>query len=114
MRTVTYYELNDTERRLLKDYYLPLRHLCTNSEHAEIVARLIEGNHTHHSREQIGMLTMAVSDLYDVVWCQASVSYWKDLGMPEPKGLAEMRNNEALRLYELLESLTHVQVTKAA
>ena len=106
MREVTQYELTDTERQLLKDYYLPLHHLCKDVDRAFQAARLVRGNADNYSREQALTIALAVTDLYDVVWCQASVSYWQDLGMSEPKGLAEMRNNEALRLYELLSSLT--------
>lgn len=106
MRAVTYYEMTDTERRLLTDYYLPLHHLCKDVDRAFQAARLVRGNAEHYSREQAVTIALAVTDLYDVVWCQASVSHWQDLGMPEAKALAEMRNNEALRLYELLSSLT--------
>lgn len=111
MRAVTYYEPSDTERGLLNDYYLPLRHLCTNTENAERVARLIEGGSRHYSQEQMNMVAMAVSNLYEVVWSQASVSHWTQLGMPEPKALAEMRSNEALRLYELLRSMYDTTTT---
>lgn len=111
MRAVTYYEPSDTERGLLKDYYLPLRHLCTNTENAERVARLIEGNTLHYSQEQMNMVAMAVSNLYEVVYSQASVSHWERLGMPETKALAQMRSNEALILYGLLRSLYNTTTT---
>lgn len=108
MRAVTYYEMTDTERRLLTDYYLPLHHLCKDVDRAFQAARLVRGNAEHYSREQAVTIALAVADLHDVVWCQASTTYWSDLGMPEPKKLAEMRNNESLRLHELLSSMNHV------
>lgn len=110
MITVPHFQLTDDERQLLRDYYLPLHALCSNAELMEKAERLVRGDLVTYNKEQTFIITQSVGDLYMQLKEQASEDFWNTTGLPHGRDLARMRQNEVVKVKELLESLLGAKV----
>ncbi len=107
MTPATYCKFTETERQLLTDYFLPLHRLCRDTEQAEKAERLVRGDLSAYSPEQVDTITASVIDLHESLTAQASEAYWEATGLPHAGELAQMRSTEAMKMISLLESFTH-------
>lgn len=114
MKNITYAVLDDTEYRCVKEVILPLWHLTTDCgedrspEETEVlsaVQKKLKEKSVKYDANSLGDLIWGLIELQAIVHLQSQKSFWAELGMPEPAGLAEMRKVEYLAIRDLNRTL---------